>query len=795
MHEKLTSKYDELNKDDVSVSNTRRKHSSLENDLQTLGTAVQSLQSELDNYRKVSKNKADIIVNECKSTLEKSRDKILEYDVKNKELQKRLQKINGEFLNDKEETSPKFQARSFKSSRQIPAKSSSSLENEKFDFSAYSKGVSSDLKDLHLSFILLSKIISKELSILKNMQCCQSFQQIVNLPIISDSPKFVSETDTIQLKNYVKQATRLSYDIKSIWKALNKTILFKATKSAPNLRRTFGIAISDSEYKNLENLISELSVNTAETYLVILSMVRSSFFDFLCGSKVLFEKYGFKETLNSSKHSSDCKRLENFLESAINLISKATLVTEKLVKQYADESLEFPRPETESVTKNKQTTSGADITHAKTLSGRSGTFDHILTDEHLSKRISDTDEKKQSKEELPFEISRKAYSSVFDDKYPKSGDRYSSEDLKMKSVQTEEIFDANSVIRNIDKTVSKIKEIENGDYLKDQVLCKHIELKLKDLSKKLEELHEEYNMKHIQDQFSEYSSLALSKLETLAKQSRNSVIAAEVQISAHRSNAKFLSEKLQETEELLRESINECLSLKQKLRQEEVQRETDKANWFADLSRKLDKVSDFDDLEAAVKEMLTTVDANKDKVKSVSTYECKYCTQGLGHKLCEEKLKDLRANNRKLTTELKLMEQELKEIRNISKLSRQQAESATSTLGKERENLKETLQSLESRNASLTEQLKLEKKRLKNLERFRRLEISGFQTDIKNLKSRIEDMEKQLMKAVLIFEHDKKDLELLKAVHETAQHSQQTAGALKRLKAKLYELETDIKNL
>ncbi|KFM78387.1 hypothetical protein X975_12434, partial [Stegodyphus mimosarum] len=63
------------------------------------------------------------------------------------------------------------------------------------------------------------------------MQCCQSFQQIVNLPVISDSPKFVSETDAIQLKNYVKQATRLSYDIKSIWKALNKTSLLRATKS------------------------------------------------------------------------------------------------------------------------------------------------------------------------------------------------------------------------------------------------------------------------------------------------------------------------------------------------------------------------------------------------------------------------------------------------------------------------------------------------------------------------------------------------------------------------------------
>lgn len=52
----------------------------------------------------------------------------------------------------------------------------------------------------------------------------------------------------------------------------------------------------------------------------------------------------------------------------------------------------------------------------------------------------------------------------------------------------------------------------------------------------------------------------------------------------------------------------------------------------------------------------------------------------------------------------------------------------------------------QKKNASLLEQLKVEKNRIKNMERFRRLEIEGFQTDIKMLKGKIKELEKQLMK-------------------------------------------------
>lgn len=49
--------------------------------------------------------------------------------------------------------------------------------------------------------------------------------------------------------------------------------------------------------------------------------------------------------------------------------------------------------------------------------------------------------------------------------------------------------------------------------------------------------------------------------------------------------------------------------------------------------------------------------------------------------------------------------------------------------------------------------------------------------------------------AVLIFEHDKNDLELLKSVHTTAQNSKKAVEGVRRLKQKVYELETDLKYL
>ncbi|XP_054717310.1 coiled-coil domain-containing protein 77-like [Uloborus diversus] len=375
-----------------------------------------------------------------------------------------------------------------------------------------------------------------------------------------------------------------------------------------------------------------------------------------------------------------------------------------------------------------------------------------------------------------------------------------NEDRSISSKQTQSILTSRSstddIIRWINRTLAKVKQVESKECLQDDELCKNLEEKINGLAKRLKELSEEFSVQNLRQQFSEYSSATMNKLETLAKQTRDSVSAAEAQIGTYKANVKILSQKLKDTEELLRESVNECLSLKQKLKSEEEKREKQKMAFYSELKQKVSQVAEIEELEKILDDVMSSeVVISKDKRRPSGPYECMYCKQGPGHKMCEEKIKDLRANNRKLSTEMKLVQQELKEEKMCASSDLKQAEKAIRELTAERNTLKDSAQSLESKCSSLTEQLKVERNKTKNLERYRKLEIEGFQTDIKNLKTKIRDLEKQLMKAVLVFEQDNKDLELLKTVHSTAQRSRQAVANIKRLKAKLYELETDIKNI
>ncbi|XP_055939320.1 putative leucine-rich repeat-containing protein DDB_G0290503 [Argiope bruennichi] len=678
--------------------------------------------------------------------------------------------------------------------------------------------------DLHLTLILLSKIINKILSLLSTIQSSQVYVEAAKLPKSKASSQvYIGESEVIQLQNYVRQCTRLSFDVSNLLKSLTKAVTSEEV-------RVRGLDV-ERELKELASAFEELAVATAEADLVCISLSRATFFDCLTGPKKTFEKFGVKEKSNLSKYISEVGKMEANLKSANSYVSQSLKFAERINQKCSTLSSE---------TRDQIIQVDSDL-HKNLHSSR----DNL----HSSEKFSKTEE--------PTKFDMNKFSKDIREM-----------EKKIRTAETDDLT------RKINKTLTKIKQLENSEYTKDE-FCKHLAEQVNSLAEKLKEMYSEFNVKNIRDQFSEYSSLTLSKLEALAKQSRSAVMAAEAQLTAHRDNARVLSQKLRETEELLRESINECLVLKQKLQVEQLNREMDKAKFSRELHEKLHRISDFHDLEAAVKEVASSLATKResnasgpyvcihcreglehmlcsekikdlkstnrrlaselkqemDKTKfnrelherlqhipdyydretsvkrvasSVDTkkeskacgpYECMYCNQGLEHLPCTAKIKDLRSTTRRLATELKLLEHENKEEKRLARMSQEQATKALRELSLENKSLKDTVKTLETKNASLLEQLKLERNRLKNMERFRRLEMSGFQTDINNLKAKIQDLEKQLTKAVLIFEHDKKDLELLKTVHSTAQHSKQATAAIRRLKAKLYELENDIKNL
>nr|KAG5711308.1 hypothetical protein BaRGS_006005 [Batillaria attramentaria] len=109
---------------------------------------------------------------------------------------------------------------------------------------------------------------------------------------------------------------------------------------------------------------------------------------------------------------------------------------------------------------------------------------------------------------------------------------------------------------------------------------------------------------------------------------------------------------------------------------------------------------------------------------------------------------------------------------------------------------------IKDRSEKMTKRLQLMNVRYQDLERRRALEVEGFQTDIKNLRQRLKDVERQLYKVTLGFAEDMDmkrpddlDMQILRNVRQTAGRSKKIMGELKNLKTKVYGLENDLKHL
>ncbi|XP_042563203.1 coiled-coil domain-containing protein 77-like [Clupea harengus] len=83
--------------------------------------------------------------------------------------------------------------------------------------------------------------------------------------------------------------------------------------------------------------------------------------------------------------------------------------------------------------------------------------------------------------------------------------------------------------------------------------------------------------------------------------------------------------------------------------------------------------------------------------------------------------------------------------------------------------------------------------RYEALEKRRVMEVEGFKTDIKQLRQKLKDVEKQLFKVTLNVGPDQ-DLAILHEVRQTNTRTKKIQGELKTLKAKIYGLENELRH-
>ncbi|CAL1271836.1 unnamed protein product [Larinioides sclopetarius] len=412
---------------------------------------LQKLQSKLDEHSKVSQTKSDVILEDCKQALEKSKEKLLNNEEEIAFLKKKLQDAENElskarqshysFPESHQTTEPVSSKQSANANRYFATSDNSknmSRADKPFD------NVHSGATDLHLTLVLLSKVLNKVLSLLYTIQSSQVYVEAAKLPKSKASSQvYVGESDAIQLQNYIRQCTRLSFDVSNLLKPLSKAVTSREVKSR-------GLDV-EWELKELESAVEELAVAAAEADLLCISLSRATFFEYLTGPKKTFEKFGVKEKNNHSKYISDVGKMEANLKAANSYVSQSVKFVERIIQK------------------------------CSTLSSEN----HNQVDYDLRKSLHSSRDDLYSSEN--FRSSRTERGTNFDM-------NKLSRDIKEKG---KEIGSAgtDNLTRKINKTLAKISQLESGEYVKDDEFCKHLAEQVNSLAEKLKELYSEFSVK------------------------------------------------------------------------------------------------------------------------------------------------------------------------------------------------------------------------------------------------------------------------------------------------------------
>ncbi|XP_008936624.1 PREDICTED: coiled-coil domain-containing protein 77, partial [Merops nubicus] len=266
----------------------------------------------------------------------------------------------------------------------------------------------------------------------------------------------------------------------------------------------------------------------------------------------------------------------------------------------------------------------------------------------------------------------------------------------------------------------------------------------------------------LQAQLEEQTRLSKEQVEALLEDRRIHMEEAQVQHQRDQDKIKTITDKLHKTQNLLYESTRDFLQLKFDARANE------KA-WIAErdsLLRKLDK--DLDRL---------TTSREPGKKKQRDTKKVLQVDDGAWkpHK-----------------REIKLLQEQLLQEQRLSNMYREQCVTLEGELARVREEGAAGRELFKERSEKMGQRLKLMTQRYEALEKRRGMEVEGFRNDIKQLRQKLKDVEKQLFKVTLTIGPDQ-DLAVLREIRQGNRLTRKIQGELKNLKAKIYGLENELR--
>ncbi|XP_069759390.1 coiled-coil domain-containing protein 77 isoform X2 [Narcine bancroftii] len=262
----------------------------------------------------------------------------------------------------------------------------------------------------------------------------------------------------------------------------------------------------------------------------------------------------------------------------------------------------------------------------------------------------------------------------------------------------------------------------------------------------------------LQSQLQEQTQLAKEQIDALLEDRRIRVEETHVQHERDKEKLRTLSDKLQKTQNLLYESTRDYLQLKFEGRNIE-------KVWMAEKDHLLQKL---------------------DKCSIQRNRICENETQLLQELPMEVEIKRLQSE------EIKSLEDQLSQAHRLAEMYREQCVTLEDNLARIREEGDMGQQLFKERSDKTVKRLQLMTRRYEALEKRRNMEVEGFKNDIKLLRQRLKDVEKQLFKVTLGIGPDQ-DLAILHEVRQSNNQTKMIQGELKNLKAKIYGLENQLR--
>lgn len=281
----------------------------------------------------------------------------------------------------------------------------------------------------------------------------------------------------------------------------------------------------------------------------------------------------------------------------------------------------------------------------------------------------------------------------------------------------------------------------------------------------------------LQAQMEEQARLAKEQVESLLEDRRIQADEGQVQHQRDQERITDLTDKLQRTQTLLYDSTRDFLQLKFETRAHE-------KGWMAEKDRLLQE------LDACQERLRKARSGMEDRaVPRQGWRPAGSC--GAKSLQSSSQVREPQAQQ-SYKEERKALQEDLKQAHRLAEMYREQCITMETELSQIREEGDVGREIFKERSDKMAKRLQLMTQRYEALEKRRSMEAEGFKADLKLLRQKLKDVEKQLVKVTLSVGPNQ-DLAILHEVKQTNSRTKKVQEELLALKAKIYGLENDLR--